>query len=73
VELEDGAVNALKGKKTFAMLAIGGLVMGLHAVGVIDNETKTTLLEAAGLGAGVTFKMGQNRLEAELNKANKLL
>lgn len=49
-------IELLKGKKTYIVAGIAGLLMALNLLGYISQDTLKTLLELCGVGGLVTVR-----------------
>jgi hypothetical protein len=49
-------IETLKGKKTYILAVIGGIVFTLQILGIIDNEVASQILTFLGLGSIATIR-----------------
>ena len=50
-------INFLKGKKTFTLVVLGLVVLGLKFTGVVDASVADPVLTALGLGGLATLRL----------------
>ena len=56
-------IDFLRGKKTFILVALALVVLGLKLAGIVDDATANTILTALGLGSLATLRLAVRDLE----------